>query len=46
MFAELDDNGNCVYHYKMMKGISTIKGAINILKQLEYPDDIINNIDK
>jgi len=46
MFAELDNSGNCIYHYKMMKGISTIKGALNILKQLEYPDDIINNIDK
>jgi len=30
------------YTYKMEKGISTIKGGIKVLKDLEYPEEIIN----
>jgi len=31
------------YTYKLKSGISQIKGGINILKQLDYPIEIINN---
>ena len=29
------------YSYKMIKGISKIKGGIMVLKQLDYPEKII-----
>ena len=32
------------YTYKLLKGISEIKGGIKVLKDLEYPDEIINNM--
>lgn len=31
------------YTYKLIKGISQIKGGVKVLKDLEYPDDIIQN---
>ena len=30
------------YTYKMVKGISEVKGGIKVLKDLDYPIDIIN----
>jgi hypothetical protein len=35
--------GDCdfKYKYKIEKGISQIKGAVKVLKELEYPEDII-----
>ena len=39
-----DDNPN--YKYKIKKGISKIKGGVCVLKQLFYPDKIINNTKK
>ena len=30
------------YHYKITKGISNVKGGITVLKELGYPEDIIN----
>jgi len=30
------------YTYKMIKGISYIKGGVKVLRDLEYPDEIIN----
>jgi hypothetical protein len=32
------------YTYKMIKGISTIEGAINVLKSLNYPEKIIQKL--
>mgnify|MGYP006087976005 CR=1 FL=1 len=32
--------------YKIKKGISKVKGGIKVLKDLEYPEEIINNIKK
>ena len=29
------------YKYKIVKGISNVKGGITVLKELDYPDDII-----
>jgi len=37
----IDDIPN--YHYKIIKGISNVKGGITVLKELGYPDDIIND---
>jgi hypothetical protein len=38
------DNGKLEYTYKLKKGISKIQGAITILKQMEYPEEIIQTI--
>lgn len=35
-------NNNLIYKYILEKGISNIKGGINVLKQLDYPQEIIN----
>jgi DNA mismatch repair ATPase MutS len=36
---------NCedfIYTYKLEKGISNIKGGVKVLRDLEYPEYIIN----
>ena len=38
-------DGSLKYKYKMKKGWSKIQGAIKILKQLEYPKEIIETIE-
>jgi hypothetical protein len=38
----LGDDYDFKYTYKMEKGISEIKGGIKVLKDLEYPEEIIN----
>ena len=38
-----DTSENIVYNYKLEKKISSIKGGIEVLKQLEFPQEIINN---
>jgi len=38
--------GNPTYTYKIINGISQIKGGVMILKQLNYPETIINNATK
>jgi DNA mismatch repair ATPase MutS len=35
-------NNDFTYTYKMEKGISKIKGAVKVLKDLDYPEEIIN----
>ena len=40
------DNDNPIYKYKIKKGISKIKGGICVLKQLNYPDDVITKTKK
>jgi DNA mismatch repair ATPase MutS len=32
------------YTYKIKKGISNVKGALKVLKDLEYPETIITNM--
>jgi hypothetical protein len=39
------DNGHFDYTYKMKKGISTIKGALRVLKDMDYPEEIIKTIE-
>ena len=34
---------NLVYEYKLVKGISNVKGGMTILKNMHYPDEILKN---
>ena len=45
MVVENLDNGALKYTYKMKKGISNIKGAIRVMKDMEYPEEIINTME-
>ena len=36
-------NNDFNYTYKLEKGISDIKGGIKVLKDLNYPNEIIEN---
>ena len=36
-------DGKLNYNYKLKKGISEIEGAISILEEMEYPDEIIKS---
>ena len=41
MDVTLDKLGNMHYTYRMVHGVSRIQGAITVLKELEYPQDIL-----
>lgn len=43
MDTKIDDNDKPIYSYKIIKGYSNIKGGISVLKDLKYPDTIINS---
>jgi hypothetical protein len=38
--------GDITYHYKIGKGISRIRGAMQVLRDMEYPDEILDDIDE
>ena len=38
-----EQNDDFIYTYKMRKGISEIKGGVKVLKDLNYPSEIITN---
>ena len=40
----IDISNNYTYTYKIKDGISDIKGGVNILTQLNYPHEIIDNM--
>ena len=40
------EDGKFEYTYKMKTGISKIKGAVRVLKDMDYPDEIIKTIEK
>jgi DNA mismatch repair ATPase MutS len=44
MDAKMDETGDIEYNYTISKGISTIQGAIKVLRDMEYPEEIINTI--
>jgi len=44
MDVELDENGKLIYTYQLKRGISNIHGGIEILKNMDYPDEIIKHI--
>jgi len=45
MDVNILENGCFDYTYKMKKGISTIKGALRVLKDMDYPEEIIRTIE-
>jgi len=44
MDVENDDNGKIKYTYKMKKGVSKIQGALLILEDMNYPNEILDSI--
>lgn len=46
MDVHQDDDGKLKFSYKLKPGICTIQGALEILKEMEYPDEIIDTIIK
>jgi len=40
------DDGTFDYTYKMKRGISKIKGALRVLKDMDYPEEIVNTIEQ
>jgi hypothetical protein len=45
MEVNILENGTFEYTYKIKKGISKIKGAVRVLKDMDYPDEIIQTIE-
>lgn len=41
---EDDENDIIQYTYKIKKGVSKIQGALKVLKEMDYPKEIIDNI--
>ena len=39
-----DKDGKLQYTYKVKKGISNVQGAICILEDMNYPNEIINEV--
>jgi DNA mismatch repair ATPase MutS len=46
MDVERTEDGTLVYKYKLKPGICQIHGAVEILKSMEYPVEIIQSIEK
>ena len=46
MQIKQEENGSISYSYKLHKGISDIKGGVKVLRDLDYPSEIINNTEK
>ena len=46
MQIQHEENGSISYSYKLLKGISDIKGGVKVLKDLDYPPDIIHNTEQ
>jgi DNA mismatch repair ATPase MutS len=40
------EDGTFEYTYKIKKGISKIKGGVRVLKDMNYPAEIIKTIEK
>ena len=45
MIVKINTNGTFNYTYKIKKGISKLKGGIRVLKDMNYPDHIINTFE-
>jgi len=45
MIVNVLKDGSFEYTYKIKKGISKMKGGIRVLKDLDYPDEIIKSIE-
>ncbi len=46
MKTTIDENGKLTYMYLLEKGISNVKGGIKVLRDMNYPDEILKNINK
>lgn len=46
MNVNVEENGNIQYLYTIKKGISKIQGGVEILKTMNYPEEIIQDIRK
>ena len=46
MNVNINTDGTFEYTYKIKRGISKIKGAIRVLKDMDYPAEIIETIEK
>jgi hypothetical protein len=44
MYVRLLERGGCNYTFKMEKGISKIKGAILVMKDMDYPEEILQGM--
>ena len=44
MDAIEDEMGDIEYTYKLVEGISTIQGAVKVLRDMDYPEDILQGI--
>ena len=44
MHVEMNEKGEIRYLYKLKKGISKIQGGVEILKQMNYPEEILRDI--
>ena len=42
----LDNNNNLTYTYKIVKGISKIKGGVRVLSDMNYPKEILEETNK
>jgi DNA mismatch repair ATPase MutS len=45
MDVQVLENGEFHYTYQMKKGISKIQGAIRVMKDMEYPEEIISGME-
>ena len=41
-----NEDGGFDYTYKLVDGVSDIKGGVKVLKDLEYPEGIVSNTQK
>jgi hypothetical protein len=46
MITETTGDNRLKYKYKMDKGISNVKGVVNILKEMNYPKEIIDETNR
>ena len=44
MDVKFDNNGKIKYTYQMKKGISKVQGALLILEDMNYPNEILDSI--
>jgi hypothetical protein len=44
MCVKVNEAGRMVYSYKLKKGISKIRGGMEILKQMNYPEEILRDL--
>jgi len=42
--VQSEETNRLTFLYKLQKGISTIRGGVEVLREMEYPDEILNDI--